>query len=114
MASTGDTDDPRTKYAGWQSPDNAFMEKDIQYSAVLNFRSADGNFDILKLSDRKLTNDDIANGLYNVQDKINVSFARLFERLPSQLHDPKREMSSERKVAVESLKAGKAIFISLD
>lgn len=88
--------------------------KEIQYSASLNFRSADGNFDILRSSDRELTNEDIANGFYSRQDKMNFSFSRVFEGLPLQLSDPKREMSPERKVVVESLRAGRPTFLLLD
>jgi len=89
-------------------------EKEIQYSAYLNFISADGNFDILKPADRQFTNKDVKNGFYSVQDKLNSSFARLFEGLPSQLNDPKREMSAERKTIVESLRLGKPTFLSFD
>ena len=87
---------------------------EIEYSNDLSFRSADGNFNILRESDRRVTQKDIDAGVLSSQDKMNISFSRLFEGLPLQLCDPKREMSSERRIAVQSLKEGKPIFLALD
>lgn len=95
-----------------QEPESS--DQEIQYDVSLKFRSADGNFNILKLSDRQLTNEDIVNGFYSREEKMNHSFSKLFKGLGLQLHDPKAEMSSERKDAVESLKVGKPTFLSLD
>lgn len=89
-------------------------EKKIKYSASLSFRSADGNFDILKSSDRNLTKEDIVNGFNSSQEKKDFSFSKLFDGLPLQLEKPEKEMSPERKTVVESLIAGKPIFLPLD
>lgn len=89
-------------------------KKEIQYLGYLNFRPADGNFDILKFPDRKLTNDDVANGIYSPQEKMDFSFSKLLKGLPLQLRDLEKEMPADRKLIVESLRAGKPTFIPLD
>ncbi|MCX6790958.1 MAG: hypothetical protein NTV62_02055 [Candidatus Gribaldobacteria bacterium] len=89
-------------------------QKEIQFSKTLAFRPVDGNFEVLKLSDRSLTNQDIIDGLRSWGDKANFVFSILLDGLPIQLYDPKMELSPERRAIVESLKAGQPTFIALN
>jgi hypothetical protein len=88
--------------------------KKIDFANHIYFRAADGNFSILKQSDRTFSAEDLSMGIMSGQEKIDFSFGRLLGGLPHQLHNPNKNMSEERKVMVEALRSGEKVFVPLE
>lgn len=106
----------------WKAPEDESAnlgvpekKKDIEYSLDLGFRSADGNFDVLQPADRQpFTKEDLSVGIESPKEKIDYSFDRLLGGLRRDLHDPNREMPSDRKAIVDKLINRKPAFVGLD
>lgn len=100
----------------WTAPDTTqhdVPKRDIEFPANISFRTVDGNFDVLKPIDRKVTPLDIARGMGTAQEKMDDSLARLLNGLPLQLHDPSRAKTPEQIQRVRSLRQGKSTFVEL-
>ncbi len=90
--------------------------REIKFSNSIGFAEVDGNLMIFKRKDLMISEEDVSTrGILSTGDKIdNFLIPKLLKGLPQQMHDLDREMTDERRVAVENLRSGKPQFISIE
>lgn len=101
----------------WKAPEEiqeVLLARDIAFAPDVPFRNVDGNFDVLKSSDRIITDLDIARSIGSVGEKVNDSLDKLLKGLRLQLHDPRRATTPKQLETVQSLRQGKPTFVEVD